>query len=178
MVFAAGEVLHGRAKSSGRKRPHIDLQAIAAYFGAGFIFAAGERFIHARKGKEGVERRYSIRSCDQEVEITDSFASAAQAAGGRYGIHARRLTQGLNQLACHVLGVTEQIPSASLAILRDGAQYLLFEPGAHPRKITQLLIETEAFQLVDGGDMEMLEDERDALGSQALNLEELERGGR
>ena len=61
---------------------------------------------------------------------------------------------------------------------RDGAQHLLFELGAHARQLAQLLLLAEALQFVDGADVEVLEDQRDALGAEALDLEELERAGR
>src|ERR1019366_7112118 len=42
----------------------------------------------------------------------------------------------------------------------------------------QFVLLAEALQFVDGRDAEVLEDERDALGAEALDLEELERRGR
>ena len=48
VVFAAGEILHGRAETAGRQRAHVHLQTLAAHLGAGFVLAAAEHFIHAR----------------------------------------------------------------------------------------------------------------------------------
>ena len=57
VVLAAGEVLHGGAEAFGRQRAHIHLQALAAHFGAGLVFAAAQHFLHARIGDEAFERR-------------------------------------------------------------------------------------------------------------------------
>ena len=57
-------------------------------------------------------------------------------------------------------------------------QDLLFELGAHARQLAQLLLAADALQIVDGADVVVLEQQRDALRAQALDLQQLERAGR
>ena len=178
VVLAAGEVLHGGAEALGRQRAHVHLQAFAAHFGAGLVLAAGQHFLHARIGDEAFERGGRRRAGDQQIEIAHRLAPAPQAAGGGDGVDARHLAQHLAQFGGDAFGVAQQKAAGALAILRDGAQHLLFELGAHARQLAQFLLLAEALQFVDGADAEVLEDQRDALRAEALDLEELERGGR
>ena len=83
-----------------------------------------------------------------------------------------------DQFGGHAFGVAQQVAAGAQAVLRDGAQHLLFQLGAHARQHAQLLLLAEAFQLVDGADAVVLEDERDALRPEPLDFEELERAGR
>ena len=80
--------------------------------------------------------------------------------------------------AADALGIAQQKAAGALPILRDGAQDLLLQLRAHARQHAQLLLLAEALQFVDGADVEVLEDQRDALGPEPLDLEELERGRR
>jgi len=63
-------------------------------------------------------------------------------------------------------------------MLRDAAQHLLFELRAHARKFAQLLVAAELLQFVHRCDAEVLEQQCDALWSEPLNFQELERHGR
>ena len=114
-----------------------------------------------------------------KIEIADGFAPAPQAPAGVMASTPGVCRQMLDQIRrpCS-RPIAQQIASAALAILRDGAQHLLFQLRAHARQLAQLLFPAEAFQFVDGADVEVLEDQRDALGAQALDLEELERARR
>ena len=131
-----------------------------------------------RIGDEALERGGGGGSGDQQVEIADGLAAAPQAAGGGDGLDARHLAQHFAEFGGDAFGVAQQIAAGALPVSRDGAQHLLFELGAHARQVAQLLLLAEPLQFVDGADVEVLEDERDALGAEALDLQELERGGR
>ena len=86
--------------------------------------------------------------------------------------------QVLDQLRRHALGVAQQIAAGALPVLRDRAQHLLFQLRAHARQHAQLLLLAEPLQLVDRADAVMLENQRDALRTEPLDLEELQRAGR
>src|SRR6185295_17000379 len=58
------------------------------------------------------------------------------------------------------------------------AQNLLFELRPHARECPKFLFPAELFQLVHTPNLEMLEEQRDSLGAESLDLEEFERGGR
>ena len=66
----------------------------------------------------------------------------------------------------------------TLPICGDRTQHFLFELGAHARQLAQLLVAAETLQLIDGADAVVLEDERNAFGSQTLDLQEFKSGGR
>ena len=62
------------------------------------------------------------------------------------------------QFVGHVFGVAQQVAAGALAVLRDGAQHLLFQLGAHARQLAQLLLAAQALQFVDGADLVMFEE--------------------
>ena len=92
---------------------------------------------------EAFERRGGIGAGDQQVQIAHRFAAAAQAAGGRDRFHAGNLPQVVDQLRRHAFGVAQQVAAGALAVLRDGAQHLLFQLGAHARQHAQFLLLAE-----------------------------------
>ncbi len=90
----------------------------------------------------------------------------------------RQVREIRGQLARCLIGEVQQEPAAALPDLRDAAQDFLFELRAHARKFAQFLVAAKLLELVDGGDLEVLEEHRDALGAESLDLEEFERGRR
>ena len=89
----AGEILHGGAEGVRRQKAHIHLHA-AAQAKADFVLAAGDDFHQAGKFDDVLDQLLAGRviaaglARDQNVEIADGFASAAQRAGGSYLFHA------------------------------------------------------------------------------------------
>ena len=83
-----------------------------------------------------------------------------------------------DQFRRDLLPEAQQETAGALAILRDRLEHLLFQLGAHARQLAQLLLLADALQLVDGGDLVVLVDQRDALRAQALDLQQLEQRGR
>jgi hypothetical protein len=75
-------------------------------------------------------------------------------------------------------GIAHQIPPRAPAIVGDRPQHLLLELRAHARQIAQLLLDAELLELVDRSRRVVLEDERDALGPEPLNLQKFERARR
>ena len=60
VILAAGEILHRRAVTFGRKRPHIHLNAFEPDFRAGLVLSTAEHFVHARKAGETLQSRSGI----------------------------------------------------------------------------------------------------------------------
>ena len=60
-------------------------------------------------------------------------------------------------------------------MLRDAAQDFLFELRAHARQLAQLLVAAQLFEFVHRRDLEVLEQQRDALRPESLDLEKFER---
>ena len=175
VILAPGEILHGRAEGVGRQRAHVHLQALVPDFRAGFVGALCQHLSHARIGQEAFERGGGLRPRHQQIQIAHRLASPPQTAGRSDHIDAGHLPQILDQFGSHGLGVTEQIAAATLAISRDRPQHLLFELSAHARQPAELLLLAELLQFIDGADVKMFEDQRDALRTQSLNLQEFKR---
>ena len=131
MGLRSGEVLHGRAEGFGRKKAHVDLHA-AAQTKADFIFAAGDDFHEAGKFDDVLNQlpggRPSVAAGfagDQDVEIADGFASAAQRASGRYFFDAREILEVLNDFFGFAFGRVDQEASGDAAVVFDGFKQLL-----------------------------------------------------
>src|SRR5205807_3552777 len=62
--------------------------------------------------------------------------------------------------------------------LHDALPIFLFELRAHSGQVAQLLVEAEALELINGADVIVLEEERDALGAESLDFQQVQAGGR
>ena len=76
----------------------------------------------------------------------------------------RRSSAGSVRCCCRYCAIERRTFSSSLAPMRGS--------------VAQLLLLAELLQLVDGADLEMLEEQRDALRPEALNFQKFERGRR
>ncbi len=101
--FRSGEVLHGGAEGFGRQKAHVHLHA-AAQTKADFVFAAGDDFHQAGKLDDVLDQLLAGGviaaglAGDQDVEVTNGVASAAQRAGGRYFFHTGIVAKMLDDL--------------------------------------------------------------------------------
>ena len=111
---------------------------------------------------------------DQDVEVADGFASAAQRAGGRDLFDSGRRQQMRNQLLGQLLGRVEQKPSADAAIVFDRLQQLLFMLFAHARQFANLSFARQLFDAIEIADLVGAPDQGDRLRAEALNLEQFE----
>src|SRR5262249_33132589 len=136
MVLAAREVLHGGAEAFGREGADVDLQAILADTGAGFVVTAGQDLGDSWKLEEWFKGGSGGRTSDQEVKVADRFAPATQAAGGGDRFDAGDRAQHGGKLRGDSFGVAEQVTARALPVLRDGAKDPLFELRAHARQDT------------------------------------------
>src|SRR5712671_4328259 len=73
---------------------------------------------------------------------------------------------------------TQQETAGAETVLCDRTQHFFLELGAHAWQHTQLLFLAKLLELVDGRDPVMLEDQSDALGTEALDFQKFERGRR
>src|SRR5450432_4100717 len=80
----------------------------------------------------------------------------------------RKLPRGL-------VGKAEQVPAGSQPVLGDRPENLLFQLGAHARQLAKLPVHAQLFQFVDRMNLEVLEQQSDALGAQPLYLQEFKR---
>ena len=159
-----------------RKRAQIDLQAFEAESHAGLVRAFAEHFMHARMRDESVQRTGRSGTGDEKIQIADGFLAPPHASRGADFFEALALGEIGHQLVRHAMAEIETISPRALFILRDGAQNFLFKLRAHARQIPQLLFPANAFQIVDAGHLEMLEQQRDALGTQPLDFQQLQAG--
>ena len=135
VVLAAGEVLHGRAEAlaaAGRARPPAGPRgppcALALFSPrASTSSTCGQATKRSSDGDGG-------GTGDQQVEIADGFAPAPQAAGGRDRLDARDLAQASRSARRRRLRRSSAGSARALPVLRDRAQHLLFELGAHARQ--------------------------------------------
>ena len=170
MFFAAGEILHRRAVALVRERPQIHLQAFQAELNAGFVRALpqdGVRFRMCDKPFEGIGRAWTS---NQQIEIADRVLPAAQASGRGNLFDTAGFREIRDQLVRHLLPEAQQKPSRPLPVLRDRLEHFFFQLGAHARQLPQFLLLADALQIVDRRHLEMLINQCDAFGAEALDF--------
>ena len=98
MGLRSGEVLHGRAERLRRQQAHVDLHA-AAQVEADLVVAAGDD-VHQRRILRDVGDGLLAAffggagfAGDQDVEIADGVAAAAQRSGGRDLVDAGKFSR-------------------------------------------------------------------------------------
>ena len=90
--------MHGRSEGFGRQKAHVHLHAVAVAE-ADFVFSLRDDVHQAGETEQMFDERLT-RFCldaalagDQDVEVADSFTSAAQRSGGRNFFDARYCQQ-------------------------------------------------------------------------------------
>ncbi len=176
VVLAAGEILQRGAIALGGQGAQIYLQVFVAVLDAGFVGAFAEHFLHLGMRDECFERIRRAGSGDQEIEIADGFASAAQAAGGSdfFDVDGAEI---IRQLIGDALREAQQESARALAVAGDGAQDFFLELRAHARKLAEFLFAAQALQIVDGGAAVSFKQQADAFGAESLDLQKLQRAG-
>ena len=141
--FRAGEVLHGGAEGFRRQKAHVHLHA-AAQAEADFVLAAGDDFHQAGEFDDVLDELFAGGviaaglAGDQDVEVADGFAPAAQGSGGRDLFHAGIIAQMLDDFLGLAFGGVEQKAAGDAAIVLDGLEQLLFLLLAHAGKFANL----------------------------------------
>ena len=180
--LGAGEILHGGAEGFRRQQAHVHLHA-AAQTKADFVFAAGDDLHEARKFDDVLDQFFASGviaagfAGDQNVEIADGFASAAQRTGGRDFFHAGIIAQMLDDFVGLPFGGVEQKAAGDAAIILDGLEQLLFLLFAHAGKLANLSFFGQLLHAFEIAYLIGAPDESDRLRSQALDLEQVEHGG-
>ena len=117
------------------------------------------------------------RAGDEQVEVADGFAAAAQGAGGRDGVDAGELADEFGD----ALGVLARDVDAEargvLAVVLDALEQLVGELLPHARQRQQVAALGGCFQRVDVGDAERGVEQRDGLRAHAGQAQQLQHGG-
>ncbi len=179
MSFRSGEVLHGGAEGFGRKQAHVDLQA-AAQVEADLVVAADDD-VHERRILRDVGNGL-LASCfggaglagDEDVEIADGFAAAAQGSGGRDFVDAGKLLDVGGELLALDLGGVDQIAATDAAIVLDGFDQLGFVLLTHAREFADFSGACQFLDAVYVADLVGAPDQGDGLGAESLDFQKLE----
>ena len=175
----SGEVLHGRAERFRRQQAHVDLHA-AAQVEADLVVAAGDD-VHQRRILRDVGDGLLASffggagfSGDENVEIADGLAAAAQRSGGRDLVDAGILLEICREFFGFGFGGVDQEAAADAAIVLDGLEQLGFVLLAHARQFADLSLARQLLDAVDVADFVGAPDQRDGLRPEALNLQQLQ----
>ena len=114
---------------------------------------------------------------DQDVEVADGFASAAQRSGGGYFFHAGIVAEMLDDLLGLLFGRVEQEAAGDAAIVFDGLEQLLFLLLAHARKLANLSFPGQLLHAFEITHLVGAPDQSDGLRAQALDLEQVKHRG-
>ncbi len=164
-----------------RQQAHVHLHA-AAQAKADFIFAAGDDLHQARKFDDVLDQLFSSvviaagLACDQDVEIADGFASAAQRACGRNLLDLRIIFQMVDDFLGFPFRRVEQETPGDAPVVFDGLKQLLFVLLSHAGKLANLSLSRQFFHALKIADLIGAPDQRNRLWSQALNLEQIKHG--
>ena len=178
VVLAAGEILHGSAEGFRRQQADIYLHAVAQ-LDADFVLALRQRLQDAGEGEDARDERLALLAVggslagDQDVEVADGLAAAAQRAGGRDLFHSGRALEVLDEFLRDRVGGIEMIAAGDAAVILDALEDLLLRLLAHARQGAQLALAGQLFYAFQVADLKDVPDERDGLGPQALDFEQL-----
>ena len=141
--LGAGEILHGCAEGVRRQKAYIHLHA-SAQTKADLIVSAGDDFHQAGKFDDVVDEVLagSVIAAglarNQDVEIADGLASAAQRSRGSYFFYPGIIAEVLDDLIGLLFGSVEQEAAGNAAIVLDGLEQFLFLLLAHAREFADL----------------------------------------
>ena len=114
---------------------------------------------------------------DQDIEVADGFAPAAQRTGGSYFLYAAIIAKMLDDLIGLALGGVQQKAAGDAAIVLDGLEQFLFLLFAHAGKFANLSFFGQLGHAIEIAHLIGAPDEGDGLGTQALDLEQIEHRG-
>ena len=114
---------------------------------------------------------------DEHVEVADGFAAAAQRAGGRDLLDALDVLQMLGQLLRGAVGFVEQEAAGDAAIILDRLQDFLLALFAQARQLAQLAFARQFLHAGEVADLEGAPQQRDGLGAESLDLQQLQHRG-
>ena len=116
-------------------------------------------------------------ACDQDVEIADGVASAAQGTGRSYFFHAGILAKMLDNFFRLLFGRVEEKASGDATVVFDGLEQLLLVFLPHTGKLAYFSLAREFGHTLQIAHVIGTPDEGNGLGAEALDLEQVEHGG-
>jgi hypothetical protein len=81
VILASGEVLHRGAVAFGGKRAQVYLESFESVLDAGLVAALHEHFVNLGMSDEAFDGLFSAGSGDQQIEVADGLAAAAETPG-------------------------------------------------------------------------------------------------
>ena len=175
MSLGSGEILHGRAERFRRKQANVHLE-IVAQAKADFVVALGDDAHQRWIFRDVFDRLLALfraaasRARNQDVEIPDGFAAAAQRAGRRDLVEAGKLREISGEFFRLGFGDIDQKPSGDSAIVFDGLQQFLLMLFAHARQFADLAFAGKLFHAIDVRDLIGVPNQRNRLRPETLDL--------
>ena len=114
---------------------------------------------------------------DENIQVADGFAPAAQRTGGRDFLYPRNRQQMLHQFFRQFFGRVEQESSRDAAIVFNRLKQLQFVLFAHARQRADLAFARQLLHALEVADLIGAPDQRNRLRPQTLNLEQFEHRG-
>ena len=114
---------------------------------------------------------------DEEVEVADGLAAAAERAGGGDGLDAGEVADEGGDAVGEAGGLIDAEAAGVAAMVLDAFEELVGELLAHAGHFEQVAGLGGGFELVDVGDLERGPEQGDGLGAHAGEAEEFEHGG-
>src|SRR5437016_3907444 len=180
--FRSGEILHGSAERFRRQQAHVNLHA-SAQAEANFIFATRDDLHQAGQLDDVFDQFIALGivaagfAGDENIEITDGFASAAQRSGRSNFLHAGKIFQVIDNFLRLALSSVYQEASSDAAVIFNGFEQLGFVLLAHARQNANLALASQFLHAFEIADLVRAPDQSDRLVPEALNFQKIEHGG-
>ena len=178
VLLAAGEVLQGSSEVFRTEGANVHLQAVEAEKDAGFVGAFAEHFLCLRMMDDVVQGGDRVGTGDEDVEVADRVAATAEAAGGFDAFNPGERPEFLRQFPGDTDAIGKKEAARAFSVSLNGAEDFFFEFGTHAGESAELLLAADAFEVVDGLHAVVLVEKGDAFGTEALDFEQLQGGGR
>ena len=181
VVLGAGEVLQGGSVAGAGEEADVDLEVVAEGEGD-FVLAAGEELVDEGQGGDvldggGDDVGFAGGAGDEEVEVADGLAAAAEGAGGGDLVDAGEGADEGGDAFGVLAGVVDAEAAGVAAVVLDALEELGGELFAHAGELVEVAGFGGGFEGVDVGDLEGGPDEGDGLGAHAGEAQEFEHGG-
>ncbi len=173
MLFAAGEVVECGAKDLGVDGAEVDLDAPAEADG-GLGLAGGDDVGDFCEVTKGLVDGFGVDGGDEEVDVADGLAAAAQGAGDLDGLDLGEGGEVVAERFCDPAGFGQGDAIAGQFEAVDLGEDLLLGAGAEAGEFPDFAGLAGFFEGLDGGDAELVVDQLDPFGAEALDLEDLQ----
>jgi len=176
MLFASGEVVEGSAKDVVVDEAEIDLKPIEQVDRDAGVTALDD-VADLAEVDEGVGDVGGCIGGDEDIDVADSFAAAAQGAGDLESVDGIEvgefIDQGVGSDFCGGEWRSPPVGVEPFDFFQDGL--LCF--GAEAAQFGDPSRFGGLAESVDGGDIELFVNFRHAFGAESLNVEEVEQSG-